>query len=180
MLRPLVASRKRLNATVGALRRYSLVERDGDQLRAHRLVQTVARDELRERQRGLALDAIQWARDVFGYVAHRSDRPRVSEVPIGISGQLLALGGLPGLDARARRNLTGVLGDLSHFLLQSGDTMRAGLAARASLELSEATPQAQRDLCGQPATTSLSRKSPNKRRSGGADFYPRGSASAGG
>ncbi|MBK8261120.1 MAG: toll/interleukin-1 receptor domain-containing protein [Nannocystis sp.] len=110
-LRPLIASKRALSGALALLQRYSLIDRDGDRVRIHRLVQQVTRDALAtDQSQALAAEVVTWARHVFAYNPHE---PRISAVPTGIAAQLLALGehtgglgeGLPGLHASAARPL---------------------------------------------------------------------------
>ena len=150
-LRPLAASKRALSGALALLLRYSLLDRDGDRVRVHRLVQEVTRAALpADRRQALAAEVVAWVRAVFAYNPHE---PRIGAVPAGIAVHLLALGERAECVAVAGSTLAYLLGDLSHFLLVRGDVataLRAGRRALAIAEdLAKADPhsaQAQRDL----------------------------------
>ncbi|MCB9703901.1 MAG: TIR domain-containing protein [Myxococcales bacterium] len=150
-LRPLAASKRAIRSAIALLRRYSLVDRGGDRVRVHRLVQDVTRAALpADRRQVLAAEVVTWARAVFGY---DQNEPRIGAVPAGIAAQLLALGERIECVGVAGSKLVFILDELSEFLLHLGDAATALRAGRRALAIAEdlgkADPhsaQAQRNL----------------------------------
>ncbi|HRI10533.1 MAG TPA: hypothetical protein PKW35_22085, partial [Nannocystaceae bacterium] len=135
LLRPLATDGVRLDEALALLLRYSLIDRDGDRVRVHRLVQQVTRDALAPAERqALAAEVVVWARSVFAYNPHE---PRVGAVPADIAAQLLVLGERAECTAVAGSTLVYILGDLSHFLHLRGDAAMALRAGRCALAIAE-------------------------------------------
>lgn len=123
------------NEALAALLRYSLVEREADVVRVHRLVQAVTRDALdtdgRERASGQAFD---WARAVFDY---KPESTNIGEVPAGIAKQAVVVGSHRWCLATRGAGPVWLLADAAIFYSSAGYVRAANTIARMAVEAAE-------------------------------------------
>ncbi len=125
-----------LNTALAVLLRFSLVDREADVLRVHRLVQKATRDALDERaRRGLVEGLVQWLRRAFDYVPW--DTP-ISRVPEGIGEQMMAIATHREYLEAGGSVLARMLGELGNYRMLRGMVAAALDACRGSLEVAEA------------------------------------------
>jgi tetratricopeptide (TPR) repeat protein len=125
-----------LNAALAVLLRFSLVDREADVLRVHRLVQKATRDALGERARGRLVERlVQWLRRAFDYVPW--DTP-ISRVPEGIGEQVMAIATQRECLEVGGSVLARMLGELGNYRMLRGMVEAALEACRRSLAVAEA------------------------------------------
>ena len=132
----LVRSRRDLNDALGVLRQYSLVDREGDVLQVHRLVQQVSREALDDESREqLASQVVQWVDDVFGYVPEDT---LVSQVPEGIAEQVAVVAARPECQRADHSTTIWLLSALGYYRMVRGMAEAAKDIGRRALDLAEA------------------------------------------
>ncbi len=150
-VRVTVESSLALDDALAVLLKFSMVDREGDAVKVHRLVQAVTRERLGETRDETAGAVVDWVRRVFAYDAARGTS--ISHVPDGFAEQVVAVSAMkPCVQVRGSA-LARVLGNVGHYRLRRGMLSASRDASERSQRLAEElaktdpdSAQAQRDL----------------------------------